>query len=97
MFNVYFNSQDNENWIRLSPTGNNVIGNCNFIFDKKEHHFEFEDSRNLVLSKHNLFSFLNYFISANFDERSTIKSINEEYKLINTKTVYHKILGLFKI
>jgi len=67
------------------------------ILKKKEHHFEFEDSRNLIFTKYNLFSFLNYFISANFDDRSTIKSINEEHNFINTKTLRHKFLGLFKI
>lgn len=35
MLNVYFNTEDRDDWIRLSPTGTNIVNNCKFFFDIK--------------------------------------------------------------
>jgi hypothetical protein len=36
MLNIYFNTSDRDDWIRLSPTGTNVVNNCKFFFDIKD-------------------------------------------------------------
>ncbi len=36
MINVLFNTQDEEDWIRISPTGKNKIYNCNFFFKEED-------------------------------------------------------------
>jgi len=36
MFNVYFNTGEKFDWLRLSPTGTNVVNNCKFFFDIKD-------------------------------------------------------------
>jgi len=36
MLNIYFNTSDRDDWMRLSPTGTNVINNCKFFFDIKD-------------------------------------------------------------
>ena len=34
MINVFFNTQDQEDWSRLSPTGTNKINDCAFFLKK---------------------------------------------------------------
>ena len=34
MINVLFNTQDEEDWVRISPTGSSQIYNCNFFFQQ---------------------------------------------------------------
>ena len=36
MLNIYFNTSDRDDWMRLSPTGTNVVNNCKFFFDIKD-------------------------------------------------------------
>ena len=36
MINIYFNTQDNEDWLRLSPSGTKLYNGCNFIFNESE-------------------------------------------------------------
>lgn len=36
MLNIYFNTDDKDNWLRLSPNGTNIIKNCKFFFDIKK-------------------------------------------------------------
>ena len=31
LINVFFNTEDNEDWVRISPTGTNKTHNCNFF------------------------------------------------------------------
>lgn len=33
MINVYLNTKDKDDWIRLSPTGSNIVKNCKFFFN----------------------------------------------------------------
>lgn len=36
MLNIYFNTGDRDDWVRLSPTGTNIVNNCKFFFDIKD-------------------------------------------------------------
>lgn len=36
MINVLFNTQDEEDWVRISPTGSSQIYNCNFFFNEED-------------------------------------------------------------
>jgi len=36
MLNIYFNTDDKDDWLRLSPTGTNIVKNCKFFFDIKK-------------------------------------------------------------
>lgn len=36
MINVLFNTQDDEDWIRISPTGTSKLYNCNFFFKEDD-------------------------------------------------------------
>ena len=36
MYHIYFNSQDNEDWLRLFPSRKGLVGNCQFHFSKEK-------------------------------------------------------------
>ena len=36
MLNIFFNTDDKDDWLRLSPTGTNIVKNCKFFFHIKD-------------------------------------------------------------
>lgn len=69
MINIFFNTQDEEDWGRLSPTGVNKINNCNFFFKEddipKNSKVDFlVVFNNYKTSKNNNFNFYNTLLLA---------------------------------
>ncbi len=82
LINVFFNTEDNEDWVRISPTGTNKTHNCKFFFKEADIPKNTEIDFLVVFNnykkiKNNIYNFYNTLLLA--CEPPSIHNYNLDY------------------